>query len=153
MAPSTTSSATTAGIELREGAVGSGPSEEAASALVGRGFATWEAERINLLSPASGAWGTTIFRKQVGQSICPPLVLESAVICWPHTGQANLKSLIASLPTIPHGATATTMLFLAVTLPPFQRTFAASAAHEKTYTCLPQRTICRRPGGGRGGVY
>jgi hypothetical protein len=32
-------------------------------------------------------------------------VLESAVICWPQTGHANLNSLIASAPTIPHNVT------------------------------------------------
>src|SRR5512132_4247169 len=51
------------------------------------------AERMNLES-ARGAGGTTIFWKQVGQSSWVPLLLESAVICWPHTGQANLNSLI-----------------------------------------------------------
>src|SRR5436190_2576920 len=48
---------------------------------VGRGFATWAADKINFGSPAVGAWGITILRKQVGQLNCPPLALESAVMC------------------------------------------------------------------------
>jgi hypothetical protein len=59
---------------------------------------------MSFVSAKSGAWGTTIFWKQVGHSICPPLVLESAVMCWPQTGHANLNSLIASAPTISHRA-------------------------------------------------
>ena len=35
------------------------------------------------------------FRKHVGHGICEPVSLESAVMCWPHTGQANLNSLMA----------------------------------------------------------
>ena len=46
------------------------------------------------MSADSGACGTTIFWKQVGHSICPPLVIESAVICWPQTGHAKLNSLM-----------------------------------------------------------
>jgi hypothetical protein len=57
-----------------------------------------------LVSADVGAWGTTIFWKQVGQPIWLPLALESAVICWPQTGHANLNSLIASAPTISHRA-------------------------------------------------
>jgi len=57
---------------------------------------------ISLESVEVGACGTTIFRKQVGQLIFPPLVLESAVMCWPQTGHANLNSLIRFAPTIPH---------------------------------------------------
>src|SRR6266705_2723704 len=57
---------------------------------------------ISLESVEVGACGTTIFRKQVGQLIFPPLVLESAVMCWPQTGHANLHSLILFAPTIPH---------------------------------------------------
>src|SRR6266850_2215257 len=60
----------------------------------GRGLPTWDADKMNFGSANEGAWGTTIFWKQVGHSICPPLVVESAVMCWPHTGQANLNSLI-----------------------------------------------------------
>jgi hypothetical protein len=59
---------------------------------------------MNFESCDAGAWGTTIFWKQVGHSICPPLVLESAVMCWPQTGHANLNSLIASAATIPQAA-------------------------------------------------
>src|ERR1039458_1260963 len=81
-----------------------GPSWETASAEEGRGLPTWAADRSNFVSSDAGACGTTIFRKQVGHSICLPLVLESAVICWPQTGHANLNSLIASAPTISHRA-------------------------------------------------
>src|SRR5512137_823960 len=51
---------------------------------------------MNLVSLEAGAWGTTIFWKQVGQEICAPDVVESAVRCWPQTGHANLNSLIAT---------------------------------------------------------
>src|SRR5260370_38857970 len=50
----------------------------------------------------AGACGTIIFWKQVGQSSCVPLVLEAAGMGCPHTGQANLNSLIALAKTIPH---------------------------------------------------
>ena len=53
----------------------------AASSWLGRGLPTWVAERMNLESADAGACGTTICWKQVGHSIRPPLVLESAVIC------------------------------------------------------------------------
>ena len=59
-----------------------------------RGLATCAADKMNLES-AAGAWGTIIFWKQVGHSSCEPVVLESAVMCCPQTGQANLNSLIA----------------------------------------------------------
>jgi hypothetical protein len=81
-----------------------GTSWDVASADGGRGLPTWTAESSNFVWFDAGAWGTTIFRKQVGHSICPPLVLESAVICWPQTGHANLNSLIASTATIPQAA-------------------------------------------------
>src|SRR3974390_2478931 len=68
---------------------------------VGLGFPTCEAERMNLGSSEDGPCGITIFWKHVGHSSCPPLLLESAVICWPQTGHANLNSLIGSLQTIP----------------------------------------------------
>src|SRR5437016_647371 len=42
-----------------------------------------------------------IFWKQVGHSNCVPAVRESAVMCWPHTGHANLNSLMISHRTIP----------------------------------------------------
>ena len=51
----------TAGSEVRRAELPRGPSCEAASAEAGRGLATWEAERMNLVSPDSRAWGTTIF--------------------------------------------------------------------------------------------
>ena len=93
-----------AGIELRRDEGCSGAKEGAASGEAGRGLATWAAETMSFVSADVGAWGTTIFWKQVGHSICLPLVLESAVICWPQTGHANLNSLIASAPTISHRA-------------------------------------------------
>ena len=55
------------------------------------------AERINFGSPDSGAWGATILWKQVGHSNGFPLALESAVMCCPQTGQANLNSLISHI--------------------------------------------------------
>ena len=88
-----------AGTALRGGA---GSGEGTRPVETGRGLATWEAERMNLVSADEGACGTTIFRKQVGHSMCPPLVLESAVMCWPQTGHANLNSLIGSTVTISH---------------------------------------------------
>jgi hypothetical protein len=63
---------------------------------VGRGFDACAADKMSLESPAVGPCGTTIFWKQVGHSSCDPAVLESAVMCWPQTGHANLNSLIAS---------------------------------------------------------
>src|SRR5205809_1642519 len=84
--------------EPADGSMGA-PVDEA-----GRGLATSAAERTNFESPAAGAWGTTILRKQVGQLSCPPLVLESAVMCWPQTGHANLNSLIGCRQTIPQSA-------------------------------------------------
>src|SRR5947208_804209 len=50
--------------------------------------------RMNFCSSVAGAWGTVIFWKQVGQSICVPACDESHLMCWPHTGQAYLNSLI-----------------------------------------------------------
>jgi len=91
-----------AGIELRRDEGRIEAKEGATSEEAGRGLATWTAETRSLVSADSGACGTTIFWKQVGHSICPPLVIESAVICWPQTGHANLNSLIASTPTISH---------------------------------------------------
>jgi hypothetical protein len=84
---------------------------------------------MNFESSEAGAWGTTIFWKQVGHSNCPPLVLESAVMCWPHTGQANLNSLIASAGTIPQAGEDDNP-FLAVTSGTEGRTFGGSEAHE-----------------------
>jgi hypothetical protein len=68
----------------------------------GRGLPTCEVERMNFASAEEGAWGTRIFWKQVGHSMCPPLLLESAVMCWPQTGHANLNSLIGQSYIIPH---------------------------------------------------
>src|SRR5262249_4979195 len=66
---------------------------------------TCDAEMMNFESPAA-ACGTTIFWKQVGHSRWLPLALESAVMCCPHTGHANLNSLIRFGPTIPYPAPA-----------------------------------------------
>jgi len=68
----------------------------------GFGLSACDADIISLESVEAGACGTTIFRKHVGHSIFPPLVLESAVMCWPQTGHANLNSLIRFAQTIPH---------------------------------------------------
>src|ERR1039458_7128559 len=54
-AQSRTSSPTTAGSEVRWPERRSGPNWEAAASEVGRGLATWAAERMNLLLPDSGA--------------------------------------------------------------------------------------------------
>jgi hypothetical protein len=81
----------------------------------GRGLLTCAADRMNFVSTEAGACGTTIFWKQVGHSICPPLVVESAVMCWPQTGHANLNSLIGSSLTIPYGAARDNHYFLAGT--------------------------------------
>src|ERR1035437_2818872 len=151
-APKRSTNTTAARIEERGDDARRAPNCAAPSAEAGRGLPTWEADRMNFVSCDVGAWGTTIFWKQVGHSICPPLVLESAVMCWPHTGQTNLNSLMASPPTIPHG-TPDDKPFLAVTFVSGRRTFGVSEAHEKNHTCLPERTVCRRPGGCRRAVY
>jgi hypothetical protein len=49
---------------------------------------------MNLWSSDEGACGTVIFWKQVGHSIFVPACDESHRMCWPHTGQAYLNSLI-----------------------------------------------------------
>ena len=51
--------------------------------------------RMNFGSSVAGAWGTVIFWKHVGHSICVPACDESHLMCWPHTGQAYLNSLTA----------------------------------------------------------
>src|SRR5688572_8216504 len=58
-------------------------------------WSTSDAAKTSLELPSLGAWGTTILRKQVGHSICEPPTVESHVMCWPQTGQANLNSLMA----------------------------------------------------------
>jgi hypothetical protein len=50
---------------------------------------------MNFGSSVEGACGAVIFWKQVGHSITVPLCDESHFMCWPHTGQANLNSLMA----------------------------------------------------------
>jgi hypothetical protein len=50
---------------------------------------------INFGSSDSGACGAVIFWKHVGHSITVPLCDESHFMCWPHTGHANLNSLMA----------------------------------------------------------
>jgi hypothetical protein len=47
--------------------------------------------RMNLWF-AAGAWRAIIFWKQVGHSITEPPNDASHLICWPHTGHANLNS-------------------------------------------------------------
>jgi hypothetical protein len=49
---------------------------------------------MNFCSPDAGACGTVIFWKHVGQSITVPACDESHLMCWPHTGQAYLNSLM-----------------------------------------------------------
>src|SRR5712691_5169153 len=65
------------------------------SVSLGRSLPTCVADKMSLESAEAGACGTMIFWKHVGHSSCLPLALESAVICCPQTGQANLNSLIA----------------------------------------------------------
>ena len=60
---------------------------------VGRDGAS-EAVSTRLEAPGAVAWGTTSWRKQVGQAIGEPLPPEAHVMCWPQTGQANLISLM-----------------------------------------------------------
>ena len=50
---------------------------------------------MNFGSSVAGACGTVIFWKHVGHSITVPLCDESHLMCWPHTGQAYLNSLMA----------------------------------------------------------
>ena len=49
---------------------------------------------MNLDESSAGDCGTTIFWKHVGHSIRVPLALESLLMCWPQTGQANLNSVM-----------------------------------------------------------
>jgi hypothetical protein len=51
---------------------------------------------MNFWSSDAGACGAVIFWKHVGHSITVPLRDESHIMCWPHTGQANLNSLMAA---------------------------------------------------------
>ncbi len=50
---------------------------------------------MNFGSAVAGACGTVIFWKHVGHSITEPACDESHLMCWPHTGQAYLNSLMA----------------------------------------------------------
>src|SRR5208283_4318017 len=50
---------------------------------------------MNFWASVVGACGTVIFWKHVGHSICEPACDESHLMCWPHTGQAYLNSLMA----------------------------------------------------------
>src|SRR5580765_8408759 len=50
--------------------------------------------KMNFWSSDAGACGTVIFWKQVGHSISVPACDESHLMCWPHTGQAYLNSLM-----------------------------------------------------------
>ncbi len=63
---------------------------------------------MNFESSVEGACGTVIFWKHVGHSIFVPACDESHRICWPHTGQAYLNSLMAAAETFHiHRRTAT----------------------------------------------
>src|SRR5271154_257761 len=69
---------------------------EVASGIVGTGRSPFFVPvMMNFGSSVSGACGTVIFWKQVGHSICEPACDESHLMCWPHTGQAYLNSLMA----------------------------------------------------------
>ena len=48
----------------------------------------------NFWSSDDGACGAVIFWKHVGHSITVPACDESHIMCWPHTGQAYLYSLM-----------------------------------------------------------
>src|SRR6266581_4167913 len=85
-----------------------------ASLWAGRGLPTWAAETMSFECADEGACGMMSFWKQVGQSSCAPLVLESAVICCPQTGHANLNSLIALARTIPYRGAADNVFYLQV---------------------------------------
>jgi hypothetical protein len=50
---------------------------------------------MNFWSSVVGACGTVIFWKHVGHSMTVPACDESHLMCWPHTGQAYLNSLMA----------------------------------------------------------
>src|SRR5262245_50162717 len=82
-----------------------------ASLWTGRGLPTTAAVTMNFESPEAGAWGTMSFWKQVGQSSCVPLVVESAVMCCPQTGHANLNSLMIARRTIPYRVKADNDIF------------------------------------------
>jgi hypothetical protein len=58
--------------------------------------------RMNFGSFVVGACGATIFWKHVGHSITVPLCVESHTMCWPHTGQAYLNSLMLGVPATFH---------------------------------------------------
>src|SRR5438094_8586209 len=100
--PSTTiAESAKASSDMRRAGTGAASCHKA-SVWTGRGLPTSGAETMSLESPEAGAWGTTSFWKQVGQSSCVPLVLESAVMCCPQTGHANLNSLMIARRTIPY---------------------------------------------------
>src|SRR5580658_9434660 len=54
------------------------------------------------LTSGPGAWGATIFWKQVGHSMTEPPWVESHIMCWPQTGQANLNSFMGRLRLAEH---------------------------------------------------
>src|SRR5262249_33510261 len=84
----------TIGTKLRRGIGVIGSDGAIVAVGKGRGLSASAADKINFGSADAGAWGTTIFRKQVGQEIFEPTEFAPAVICWPQTGQANLNSLM-----------------------------------------------------------
>jgi hypothetical protein len=65
------------------------------SGIFGTGLSpTFVPVMMNFGSSDAGACGAVIFWKHVGHSITEPLCDESHFMCWPHTGQANLNSLM-----------------------------------------------------------
>src|ERR1035437_1347504 len=66
---------------------------------------------MNLGSSVAGAWGATIFWKNVGHSIVVPLCVESHLMCWPHTGQAYVNSLMVSSKNIPYSPAGSNEVF------------------------------------------
>jgi hypothetical protein len=69
---------------------------------------------INFGSSVAGACGAVIFWKQVGHSITVPLCDESHFMCWPHTGQAYLNSLMAAGKAFHIRAPAATWIFCGI---------------------------------------
>src|ERR1017187_585002 len=95
-----------------------------------RGLMGCVADKINF-EPGAGGFGTMIFWKHVGHSICAPLTPGSDMICWPQTGQAYLNSLMA-LSKNPTLAAKRQMRFLRKTplqRPSFRSDFSFCPAH------------------------
>ena len=74
--------------------------------------------RMNFWSSDAGACGTVIFWKHVGHSITEPACDESHFMCWPHTGQAYLNSLMAVPKTFHIRAPLATRIFQVIDAKP-----------------------------------